>query len=201
MRDEGYCKYQCELTEEEILLPTDPTPFFQVRRALWKYGYIGQYDDGIGFGNLSFRSAPASFFISATATGGKDRLSEDDIVEVMECDPYRNRVRARGKASPSSEAMTHWAIYEKCPACFAVIHVHSADLFSYLRKKSYPATGAAVSYGTPAMAENISAVVDQSREGGVFYTPGHSEGVFAYGRDLLSTFQKLKHLRMECCNE
>ncbi|MGM0443601.1 MAG: class II aldolase/adducin family protein [Fibrobacterota bacterium] len=184
MRDEGYIKYHTEMTGEFRCPGMFLDQLNSVRTTLHTRGLIGMYDDGIGYGNISMRSG-TGFIISASATGSKKILDSGEYVHVHAVDIDRNTVFARGMQKPSSESLTHGAIYAACEEARAVIHVHSRELFDYLAQHPDSwATSRGVAYGTPEMARAISDLVTHHGACRIFYTPGHDEGVFAYGRTL-----------------
>jgi L-ribulose-5-phosphate 4-epimerase len=83
------------------------------RRKLLEQRLMGVDSNGIGFGNLSVRDGVSgNFYVSGSATGGLPELTPTDCVRVVVYDFARNRVRYEGSAAPSSESLTHAAIYE-----------------------------------------------------------------------------------------
>jgi Ribulose-5-phosphate 4-epimerase and related epimerases and aldolases len=65
-----------------------------------------------------------------------------------------NWVQYEGSASPSSESLTHAAVYEPDQNVGAVIHGHDSALWTALLDKA-PTTSASVEYGTPEIAYEI----------------------------------------------
>src|ERR1044071_3692310 len=125
------------------------------RRKLLGLRLIGQDSNGIGFGNLSVRDgATSNFYITGSATGGLPKLSLTDCVRVVDCDFKKNWLRYEGTAIPSSESLTHAAIYESDASTSAVIHCHDSVLWRTLLDR-VPTTSDAIAYGTPEMAYEI----------------------------------------------
>ena len=111
--------------------------------------------NGVGFGNLSVRDGVSrNFYITGSATGGLPELTPTDCVRVVAYDFARNWLRYEGAAIPSSESLTHAAIYESDPSTSAVIHCHDSDLWATLLDRA-PTTSKSVAYGTPEMAYEI----------------------------------------------
>ncbi|MGM0461364.1 MAG: class II aldolase/adducin family protein [Fibrobacterota bacterium] len=186
MQDEGYIKYSCFLDTSTAPPAADSMMVQNIRRKLYDIGLIGMYENGVGFGNVSCRSGKEtmSFIITGSATGGSKILDREDFVEVETCDIQKNHVSAKGKIPPSSESMTHWAVYAAHEEIQAVVHVHSKDIFDYMKNAGAFCTRRNISYGTPQMARAIFRLVQTGLSPhGVFYTAGHDEGVFAYGRN------------------
>src|SRR5436189_5440410 len=124
------------------------------RRKLLELRLIGLDSNGIGFGNLSVREgASRNFYITGSATGGLLKLSLTDCVRVVDYDFKKNWLRYEGAATPSSESLTHAAIYESELSTTAVIHCHDSVLWRTLLDRA-PTTSKRVPYGTCEMARN-----------------------------------------------
>ena len=89
--------------------------------------------------------------------GGLPELTPTDCVRVVAYDFARNWLRYEGAAIPSSESLTHAAIYESDPSASAVIHCHDSVLWATLLDR-VPTTSNEVSYGTLEMASNHASV-------------------------------------------
>jgi ribulose-5-phosphate 4-epimerase/fuculose-1-phosphate aldolase len=141
--------------------------------------------DGIGFGNLSCRVSreQGCFMVTGTSTGRLGHLALSDFAVVEASKPWENSVMSRGETRPSSESMTHAAIYAARPDVGAVIHIHAPVLFEKLLRSDCPRTSEDIAYGTPAMALAVAGLVRTMPGCGVFVTPGHRDGVSAFGRD------------------
>lgn len=140
---------------------------------------------GVGFGNLSRRSrqAPAlEFIVTGSGTGARARLAPADYARVTGWSLETNSVESVGPAEPSSESMTHAAIYQAAPGVNWVFHGHCPEIWEQAEALGLPATPAGVEYGTPAMAEAVRALVDRHGAGGlVLAMAGHRDGVIAMG--------------------
>src|SRR5207249_5372576 len=91
------------------------------RRKLLKLRLIGVDSNGIGFGNLSVRDGvTGNFYITGSATGGLPELTVADCVRVVAYDFEKNWLCFEGSAIPSSESLTHAAIYQSDPVTSAV---------------------------------------------------------------------------------
>jgi L-fuculose-phosphate aldolase len=71
-------------------------------------------------GNISVRHKNGMYI----TVGGvnKGQVTEDDVVEVVDFDFERARVR--GTKEPSSETPMHWLIYASFPMAAAIVHCH-----------------------------------------------------------------------------
>jgi L-ribulose-5-phosphate 4-epimerase len=167
------------------------------RRKLLDLRLIGLDSNGIGFGNLSVRDgATRNFYITGSATGGLPKLSVTDCVRVVGWDFKKNWLRYEGTAIPSSESLTHAAIYESDASTSAVIHCHDSVLWRTLLDR-VPTTSKAIAYGTPEMAQEIMRLFDVSdvRSRKILVMAGHQDGIIAFGRNLEEAFDVLTRVR------
>ena len=167
------------------------------RRKLLDQRLIGMDSNGVGFGNLSVRDgATRNFYITGSATGGLPKLSLTDCVRVVDCDFKKNWLRYEGTAIPSSESLTHAAIYESDSMTSAVIHCHDSGLWAALLDRA-PTTSKAVAYGTREMAYEIIRLFEEGevRTKKMFAMAGHKEGIVAFGKSLEDAFDVLMAIR------
>lgn len=185
--NEGSIKFNCLWENEAILLP--PATYGQLEEArsrLYALGLIGNYPDGIGYGNLSVKSSPENiFYISGSGTGSKKHLEPSDYSMVTSYNITNNSLSCRGLAKASSESLTHAALYKALPSANAVVHVHCLWLWEKLLY-NYPATSARIEYGTPEMAEAVGrlAIEMADHREQVLVMGGHKEGILAFGNSL-----------------
>ena len=212
-RDEGYVKFQ----QVRVEGPSLPMPLWEnlerTRSKLYEAGLVGMYDDGIGFGNVSwlapdteglaerhFRpeehfSNPSGFrpfVISGTQTGRYPHLTGQHYVLVTQVNPQVNQLQCKGPVDASSESMTHAAVYAADLRIGCVLHVHHAGHWSRLLYK-VPTTAADVPYGTPAMAEEVGRLFLEENLGevGCFAMAGHEEGLVSFGSDTQQALARL----------
>ena len=163
------------------------------RRKLLEQRLIGVDSNGVGFGNLSVRDGVSgNFYITGSATGGVPELTPPDCVRVVAYDFARNWLRYEGAAIPSSESLTHAAIYESDPTIFTVIHCHDLVLWRTLFDRA-PTTSNSVAYGTPEMADEIMRLFTASdvRSRKIFVMAGHQAGIVTFGKNLKDAFDVL----------
>ena len=120
---------------------------------------------GGSYGNLSFRTGAHSFIITGTCIGLKDVISNDCFVEVTSCDAAKKEVCVNGLRAPSSESFMHWLLYETRPDMNAVFHGHNELLVKNAAILGIPETPQELPYGTPELAENMSAILRSSTFG------------------------------------
>jgi L-ribulose-5-phosphate 4-epimerase len=167
------------------------------RRKLLELRLIGVDSNGIGFGNLSIRDgATRNFYITGSATGSLPTLSRTDCVRVVACDFEKNWLQYEGTAIPSSESLTHAAIYESDPSTSAVIHCHESVLWRTLLER-VPTTSKAIAYGTPKMAYEIMRLFKETnvRSRKIVVMAGHEGGIVTFGQNLEEAFDVIMRAR------
>ena len=94
-----------------------------------------------------------------------------------------NWIRAEGPIEPSSEALTHGAIYEGNPQAECVIHIHSADIWRNARQLGITFTDPSIAYGTQAMGGAAQEAAGHA-SAGVLAMGGHEDGVIAFAANV-----------------
>ena len=208
MIEEGYIKYRCYWTKKAAVTEKEIKTLNLWRGKLYRSGLIGQYDDGIGFGNISCRMADSAFdsntskntqkpefIISGTQTGGIKQLTARHYTKVSDFDWQENYVTCVGAIKASSESLTHGALYAANPEINGVIHIHDLALWQKLLDK-VPTTNPNCAYGTPQMAEEIIELCQQRecQQQKIIVMSGHREGILAFGSNLAEAGEVLlKH--------
>ncbi|WP_019509151.1 class II aldolase/adducin family protein [Pleurocapsa sp. PCC 7319] len=186
MIDEGYIKYQCHWHQQPAITDGDIVELNHWRTKLYQLGLIGEYDNGIGFGNISIRIPQSQqFIISGTQTGGIPELTVQHYTKVTDFDWQKNYVTCEGLIRASSETLTHAAIYVAEPQVNAVVHVHHANLWHKLLER-VPTTNPDCAYGTPEMAAEIIRLCQQqeTQQQKIIVMSGHEEGILTFGNSL-----------------
>ena len=155
----------------------------RLRDALHARGWIGRDParyGGLGYGNVSRRMEAQAFVVSATQTGHLATLAAGDWVTVTRASPATNELWSDGACKPSSESLTHAAIYQACVATF-VCHIHHPALWKAACRGSIalPTTPASATYGTPAMAVALSEIAALSPLPFAAAMTGHEDGLMA----------------------
>jgi L-ribulose-5-phosphate 4-epimerase len=185
-----YVKFSCERVGAEITSFGGLAELNAYRRKLIDLRLIGVDSNGIGFGNLSVRNgATDSFYITGSATADIDELKLADCAKVVACDFKMNRVRYTGVVVPSSESLTHAAIYESDPTAGAVIHCHHSKLWAALLNQA-PTSSRTAEYGTPALADEIMKLFKSTDVQGrkIVVMAGHKGGIVTFGNSLDEAF-------------
>lgn len=164
------------------------------REVLARLGLIGQDParyQGLGYGNVSARVGPSGdigrglrqFLISGTQTGGRPHLTLGEFSLVERYDVARNQVRSVGLVPPSSESLTHGALYDIAPAARFVLHGHAPEIWRNARALGIPITRPEIANGTPEMALEVQRLYRQSTLPGtaILAMGGHEDGVIALG--------------------
>lgn len=195
--DEGVIKFRADHTRE----PLDARRYGPLvctliawREILAHTGLVGQDParyGGAGYGNVSARVGPRSagrgrraMIVSGTQTGGLFAIGLDHFCLVERYDYEANRVRSRGPLPPSSETMTHGAVYDLSPAIRYVFHGHGPILWRRAAQLRIPTTDASVPYGTPAMAREVHHLWSHTHlpEVRILAMAGHEDGILVFGK-------------------
>ena len=194
-----YIKFACEQSVRELALFDGFAELNACRLKLLKRGFIGVDANGIGFGNLSIRDgATNNFYITGSATGGKPELTPAGCARVVAYDFERNWLRYDGSAIPSSESLTHAAIYDSDATAGSIIHCHDSKLWAALLNQA-PTSSKAVDYGTPEMAYEVMRLfkVSDVQRRKILVMAGHEGGIVAFGKHLEEAFAILQRKRVK----
>ena len=182
---EGVIKYELLFTRAAAVLNHDYTDLSRWHRRFKNAGILGQDPeryDGLGFGNLSQWVNHSSFLISGTQTGYLDALTAADYALVTHAEITKNRISAEGQIKPSSEALTHAAVYALDADIRYVFHVHSPDIWEQREQLALPETAAEIPYGTPEMANEMVRLYHHGafKHRNVFAMAGHEDGIVGF---------------------
>ena len=193
---EGVIQFHCTLT------PPPPWPdawidlLNQARQKAKVRGWLGQDPqryEGLGFGNLSLRTAtpehPNAFIISASQTGHLNHLTPEYWTQVLNCNLAQAQVNAAGIHPPSSEALTHAALYQANPDTQAVLHLHCPQGWRKAQQTAWPATPCEATNGSQALAFALTELGQTSPQRAVML--GHTDGLLAWGHDFDQIFNQL----------
>ncbi len=192
--NEGVIKFKMEYQVAPPLAADDLRELNAWRRILVLLEMIGQTPAryaGYGFGNISCRvppwNAPAEqrrFVITGTQTGNVSDLAPEHFVLVTACHPVQNLTVAEGPIQPSSESMTHGAVYALDSRIRWVMHGHSPAIWRNAERLAIPTTRTEVPYGTPEMSAEVARLYSESdlRRRRLFAMGGHEDGVISFGR-------------------
>ncbi|WP_456406362.1 class II aldolase/adducin family protein [Thiolapillus sp.] len=180
---EGVIKFHLEHTQTPAL-PVEETAELRAWFAILRQtDLLGQHPDryeGYAYGNISQRGAEG-FIISCTQTSGQQRLNAEDFSCVTSFDLGKNHLKSRGPCKPSSEAMTHGAVYQAAPQAKAVFHAHCPSIWHNAEILGLPVTDPAIEYGTPEMAEAVQRLLATNHAPRIFSMGGHEDGIVAWG--------------------
>jgi L-ribulose-5-phosphate 4-epimerase len=194
---EGVVKYTVQHVSTRITLPAEFGELMAWRRRLRELELIGADAQGIGYGNISVRLfASPRFLITGSQSSGLLEVDQRHFAEVSVVNLDQNALRSRGETPPSSEALTHAALYQSRGSIRAVVHVHSREIWSAWLNK-LPTTREDVAYGTPEMAYEMIRLYKRNviREQGAVVMAGHQDGVIAYGPSLADAAGEILKLR------
>ncbi|NEO27899.1 MAG: class II aldolase/adducin family protein, partial [Kamptonema sp. SIO4C4] len=183
MIDEGYIKYHCDWQLGDPVAWDKIAAMNECRDRLFQLNLIGQYPNGIGFGNISCRDPdnPNVLIVSGTQTGHLPTLTEQHYTRVTDYNLAENNLTCVGPIKASSESLTHATLYNVSEEIQAIIHVHHWPLWEKLCY-TVPTTAKDCAYGTPEMAEEMMRLFAESDlpEKRILAMSGHEEGVITF---------------------
>ncbi|MGH8499466.1 MAG: class II aldolase/adducin family protein [Methylococcales bacterium] len=190
---EGVIKYDLAFEYKPFAKTGNLETLIAWRAVFHRLGLIGQDPQrygGLGFGNISQKVEQASttqrgksrFTISGTQTGAAERLNESQFCLVTDACIRRNRIVAEGPVKPSSEALTHAAVYHCHPDIRFVMHVHCPEIWQATQMLGLPFIAQTIAYGTPEMAKAVQHLILSLGKPceGVFSMLGHEDGIVSF---------------------
>ena len=179
--DEGVIKFKLTLKRAPAPEMNQVIALEKWRALFFKLGLIGEYpSEKIGYGNLSSRLSKRTFIITGSQTGHLAHLQAHHYAKVIECDLKKGSVTAEGLIPPSSESLTHFAIYEANPLILYVFHVHHQKLWEMLKLGDFDSINNDIPYGTQEMAAAAGKLL-WNKSSGIFVMKGHEDGIISYG--------------------
>lgn len=164
------------------------------REVLARLGVLGQDParyDGLAYGNASARLGPYGdvprgarrFLITGGRTSGLRTLGLAHVAVVERWDLDANALASTGLTPPSSEALTHAALYDVAPAIRFVFHAHCPEIWRSAARLGLPATRPEASNGTVGMAREVQRLWRESAlaSTGILAMGGHEDGVITVG--------------------
>ncbi len=183
---EGIIKFQVRHETCAGCRDSDVVELSKWRNRLKAIGLVGQDAakyGGFGFGNLSKRMPDGTFLITASQTGHLEELTPENYVKIIASNSAQNLVCSQGLHHPSSETLTHLAVYGSIPEVRFVFHVHSHEIWMAKEALGLPATDPAVECGTPEMFYEVQRLLKERGNPleGVLAMGGHADGFLAWG--------------------
>lgn len=193
MNEDGIIKFQYDWKEEALENTKNLEELIKYRDLAYEKGFIGIYENGIGYGNISKR-VKSGFLVSGSATGSLTKTNSNHYSKVYQWSIENNKICCNGPIAASSESLTHAVIYDELPQINAILHIHHLPLWKRYYH-SLPSTCSHIPYGTTDMASAVKFLFrNQQDDEGVFLMKGHREGLVAYARNMKSVFQIFEDL-------
>ena len=136
--------------------------FFRKSTVL-EQNFIGIYENGIGFGNLSFRYKD-NFIITASATGGARELGMTGYTLVNSVDIAKNTVHSMGPLPASSETMSHASVYQNSTLANYVLHIHNSMLFNFLKERNALSTPEDIGMSIAHLQSQLTFLCQEAKE-------------------------------------
>ena len=139
--------------------------------------------DGLGYGNLSARMPDGTVIITGSQTGHLPSLGPAHYARILDFDPERNWVRSRGLVKPSSETMTHLAIYQSAASVKFVFHTHYPELWHAGKALELPMTDARAECGTIGLFYSVLKLLEEEAfcRRRILAIGGHEDGIMSWG--------------------
>jgi hypothetical protein len=187
--DEGVVKYRLDYRPGPPLPAARLAALVAWQRILRDLGLVGRDParyGGLAYGNLSVRLPEGGFAISASQTADRVAPGPSDYCRVIHWDCDANHLVAEGPARPSSESLTHAALYDSDPAIGCVLHCHAPAIWRQQVRLGLASTAADIAYGTPAMATEVARIHRRhDRDAcGIMVMGGHQDGILSFGTHL-----------------
>ena len=202
---EGVIKFDLHFNPADSLALDGIAELNAWRQILYCLGLTGNDPNryqGLSYGNVSKRTGKHSFIVSGTQTGAKKHLTPNDYCHVLDFDLGKNRVYAEGVIEPSSEALTHGALYAANPTIECVLHAHSPSIWHHAARLGIYQTDPDIAYGTPEMAQAVVGVA-KNLELGLIAMGGHEDGIVSFADtvwkaaiELIQCLAKAEELRL-----
>jgi hypothetical protein len=192
---EGCIQFDCRWDPRPAFLAAQVEEAVRCRRECTTLGVVGVDMDGIGFGNVSLRfDVEEGFFITGTQTGELECLDGRHFCHVTSFDIEKNMLDCVGPIAPSSEALTHAAIYQQCPNVVAVVHGHHRVFWEHY-KSTMRCTSPRATNGTVRLAQEVGELSSGFSQGAeCMILSGHQDGFMVYGSDSNEILRYLRKL-------
>jgi len=186
MKSEGVIKFHVVHETNTSCSGSEVVELTKWRNELRAAGLVGQdlvRYGGLGFGNLSKRTGDGTFLITASQTGHLETLTPERYVRIINFDPGQNLVWSKGINHPSSETMTHLAVYGSNSRVQFVFHAHCPEIWNAKEDLDLPVTDPSVECGTVEMYHEVQRLLKESRifQKGILAMGGHTDGLLAWG--------------------
>ncbi|MDD3875320.1 MAG: class II aldolase/adducin family protein [Bacteroidales bacterium] len=200
MNQEGVIKFSYTCLDRQYVIPKSTfSEINEIRNFLFHKTFIGQYPDGLSYGNISMRfKKTGQFYITASDTSKLPKTDILNYVKVLDCDIYKNSCLYKGNALPSSESLSHFVIYKHNDLAGAVVHLHNKELWEKLKGK-IPTTEAHIEYGSMGMTQQIIFLLKKTKlkEIKIFAMGGHEDGLIAFGKNLTEAFSVIEYFEKQ----
>ena len=195
---EGIIKFSLNHKEKDILKNEDIRDLNYYRGILKDKNLIGVYPSDhdkfpdVGFGNISKR-IDDEFIITGTQTGHKTKLEPEDYALVKNYNIKDNKIISSGMTKPSSESITHGAIYNADKDIKCVMHIHSEDIWKNYDDLGLYYTPEDAEYGSSELAEEVEKLFKETnvKKKRIFVLLGHEEGVISFGENCEEALEPL----------
>lgn len=182
---EGIIKFQCEHITSDV--PFDVNDIENSRVALLNAGLIGRDPNrygGYSFGNVSERR-DNKILITASQTSHIKKLDYTGYVFIEQANLQNNSLISIGCNKPSSETLTHVAVYEQDPQVGAIAHIHCPKMWV---RTDLLRTNPDAEFGSKEMVNEVIRLFKETdvKKQQIFAMGGHQDGIIAFGPNIKS---------------
>jgi len=187
MNQQCFIKFHAEHTLEIACTESEISELAKWRSELRREGLVGQDPErygGFGFGNLSKKHIKNTHLITGSQTGHLDKLTPNEFAKIIGFDIAKNLVRSSGMSQPSSETMTHLAVYKNHPEAGYVFHVHCPEIWLARQELKIPTTDLSAMCGSVEMFYEVQLLLEDRNnyQKGILAMGGHIDGIIAWGQ-------------------
>jgi ribulose-5-phosphate 4-epimerase/fuculose-1-phosphate aldolase len=187
MNEEAVIRFHFEQDIASACQESDVEELKKWRRELLARSLVGQQPGrygGFGYGNLSKRMPDGTILITGSQTGHLEALTPAHYARVLDFDPDQNWVRSEGQTSPSSETMTHLAVYRSDAMVGFVFHTHSPEIWQARSELNLPTTDPRFECGTVDLFHEVQRLLQNPsfRMRGILAMGGHRDGILTWGK-------------------
>jgi len=198
LKPDGIIKFKLNFNHkfQSFLVQDDINELDSYRCTCHKMNLIGVYPNShpeypnIGFGNISKRwTKDGQFVVTCSQTGHLEKLDPSNYTLVTDFSLEENTLWAKGINPPSSESLTHAAVYAVSgDDVNYVLHAHHEKLWKNASTLGCIFTED-VPYGTPEMAREVQRVYQDYGVNKLVSMKGHKDGLIIWGSDLKKLIQ------------
>jgi hypothetical protein len=199
---EGIVKFNFSHKQKESITKKEIEPLNNIRKQLREWSLLGVYpadhpkNPKTGYGNISKRVSnnKRRFIITGTQTSDKKKLTVEDYCRIISYSIKKGTVDSEGLSMPSSETLTHAAVYDAQSDINFVCHVHNKIIWKNYKELELKTIPKEATFGSLKLAKEIRKFYQEHDGTEVVIMLGHEEGILLGSKkkeDILDELQVL----------